>query len=90
LRKYPLLVKFIFLFGILISSLCLANPNEAGKTFMALAAANNPSVGMSHVVLAHRSKDKTTVAKNKIKSQENYHFFLTFFSAYFVKLKLFF
>ena len=34
---------------------------EAGRTFLALAEANRPAVGMSHVVLAHRSSDKSIV-----------------------------
>jgi hypothetical protein len=36
---------------------------EAGRTFLALAAANGPAVGMSHVVLAERSDDRTEVAR---------------------------
>ncbi len=34
---------------------------EAGRTFLALAEANRPAVGMSHVILAHRSSDKSIV-----------------------------
>jgi hypothetical protein len=36
---------------------------ESGRTFLALAAENTPGVGMSHVVLAHRSADGQTVEK---------------------------
>ncbi|MCH8828831.1 MAG: hypothetical protein IID45_04560 [Planctomycetes bacterium] len=36
---------------------------ESGRTFLALAAAKNSAVGMSHVVLAERSADRTTVEK---------------------------
>ncbi|MBW3540720.1 MAG: hypothetical protein KY476_10655 [Planctomycetes bacterium] len=34
---------------------------EAGRTFLALAAGEAPSVGMSHVVLARRNADRTVV-----------------------------
>ena len=36
---------------------------EAGRTFLALAEGANPAVGMSQVVLAERSADKTVVEK---------------------------
>lgn len=36
---------------------------EAGRTFLALAEANSPAVGMSHVVLAEKSADGKTVNK---------------------------
>lgn len=36
---------------------------ESGRTFLALAAANSPGVGMSHVVLAERSEDGKAVQK---------------------------
>lgn len=36
---------------------------EAGRTFLALAETKSPSVGMSHVVLAERSLDRTVVEK---------------------------
>ncbi len=34
---------------------------DAGRTFLALAKANRPAVGMSHVILARRNSDKTVV-----------------------------
>ncbi len=34
---------------------------EAGKTFLALAEANGPFVGMSHVILAERTRDQAVV-----------------------------
>lgn len=34
---------------------------EAGRTFLELAASDSPAVGMSHVVLARRSRDKSVV-----------------------------
>lgn len=36
---------------------------ESGRTFFALAEENTPGVGMSHVVLAHRSADGATVER---------------------------
>ncbi len=36
---------------------------EAGRTFIALAKTTSPAVGMSHVVLAERSQDRTIVEK---------------------------
>lgn len=36
---------------------------EAGRTLLALAEADGPGVGMSHVVLAERSHDKATVER---------------------------
>ena len=36
---------------------------DAGRTFLALAASDAPAVGMSHVVLAERSTDRTVVEK---------------------------
>jgi len=36
---------------------------EAGRTLLALAAADGPGVGMSHVVLAERSRDGATVER---------------------------
>jgi hypothetical protein len=36
---------------------------ESGRTFLALAEENTPGVGMSHVVLAHRSADGATVER---------------------------
>lgn len=36
---------------------------ESGRTFLALAEENTPGVGMSHVVLAHRSADGSMVEK---------------------------
>jgi hypothetical protein len=36
---------------------------ESGRTFLALAEENTPGVGMSHVVLAHRSVDGATVER---------------------------